>query len=163
MLSQYTPFDLLNISAALITIFGAVSFIFKKAANKFKQKLAMLNKGLRYRHIKKLRRQYSSSKLIEANTSYLISYCALKVGGTVLLLMMMSFIGFMFLYLEYGVFKLVGGFYMVLIFGMAINFFDEFSDVLAGSKSPQNYQTDLKSRLNKLKHNEHQIKAAKAK
>ncbi|WP_157465957.1 hypothetical protein [Colwellia sp. TT2012] len=151
MLSHFSWFDLLNLFAAIITVIGAANFIFKKAFNEYKQRLAKLNKRLRLFQIKKLRRQYFISKLIDENTSYLIAYCARNIGGVLILLMMMSFIGFIFLYLDHGLFKLVGGFYMLGIIALAISYFDEFTDVLIGIKSPIKFRVKLKESLLELR------------
>ena len=67
------------------------------------------------------------------------------------MLMVMTFIGFIFLYLEHGVWKLVGGLYMLIIVTAAINFFDEFADILIGLKYPEKFRTKLKENLSELR------------
>ena len=64
---------------------------------------------------------------------------------------MMAFIGFIFLYLEQSVFKLIGGFYMLLILAIAIYHFDEFTDVLSSLKSPKEYLEKQKKDLSELR------------
>lgn len=151
LLSDVTWFDILNFSAAIITVIGGANFVFKKAFNRFKQRLAKLNKRIRLYRIRKLRRQYDISKAIETNSTWLISYCFRNVGAALIMLMIMTFIGFIFLYLEHGVWRLVGGFYMLIIVTVAINFFDEFADILIGLKSGENFRSKLKESLAELR------------
>ncbi|MEZ9593926.1 hypothetical protein AB4298_04750 [Shewanella sp. 10N.261.52.F9] len=151
MLSTVSWFDILNFLAATITVIGGFNFLFSKAANSFKQQIAKLNRRLRFHRIGKLRGQYFMFKSIDNDNKLLISYCARNIGLVVLMTMLMCFTGFTFLYLEQGLYKLVGGFYMLGILSLTFYHFDDFGTVINGFKSPNKFLKKNRSDLKELR------------
>ncbi|WP_075475587.1 hypothetical protein [Moritella viscosa] len=143
--------DLLNLCASIIAIIGAANFVCRKVLDQYKQKLATLNKRIKLQRIRKLRRQYFIMQSIESDLHMLISYSVRNIGSVLIMLMMMSFIGFIFLYLDHGILKFSGGFYILLILVLTLHYFDECADVLLGLKSPKEYKKKIKSNLAELR------------
>lgn len=90
-------------------------------------------------------------KSIENDNKLLISYCARNIGLVVLMTMLMCFSGFTFLYLEQGLYKLVGGFYMLGILSLTFYHFDDFGTVINGFKSPNKFLKKNRSDIKELR------------
>jgi len=142
---------LLQNVAAFITVLGAFSYFFRKTLETVKQTISSLNKKLRLARINKLRRQYFWFLSIENNQPLLISFVSRQVLFGLFIAITMLFIGFIFLYLDKSLYKLFGGFYMVLMYVLFIKHMDEVLDVLLGLKDPQNYKTEKRSKFRALR------------
>lgn len=143
-------FDLLNFSAALITLFGALNIFFRKSLEKYKQAIASLNKGLRFRRIKKLRRQYFWIASIEKDQSLLISFVTRQILFGLVISITMLFIGFIFIFLDKGFFKLLGSVYLLLLYFLFIKHLDEIMDVLVGLKTPHLFKNEKRTEFKQL-------------
>lgn len=62
----------------------------------------------------------------------------------------MLFVGFIFLYLEKGIFKLSGGVYLLLLYILFIKHIDEIMGVLVGLKNPDIFKNEKRSEFRQL-------------
>lgn len=143
-------FELLNFVTGLITLFGILNTFFRKSLEKYKQAIASLNRGLRFRRIKKLRRQYFWIASIEKDQTLLISFVSRQILFSLIIAITMLFIGFIFVYLDKGFLKLSGGIYLLLLYFIFIKHIDEIMDVLIGLKSPDYFKNEKRTEFKQL-------------
>jgi hypothetical protein len=144
-------FGFLNLVSTLITLFGALTIFFRKSLEKYKQSIASINKRLRFKRIKKLRRQYFWIASIEKDQILLISFVSRQILFSLVFAITMLFIGFIFLYLDKGFLKLLGGIYLLLLYFIFIKHLDEIMDVLVGLKSPDLFKNEKRAELKQLR------------
>jgi|GEM_PF-5903389 len=132
-------FELLNLAAAIITVIGALNIFFRKSLGKYNQIISSFNKGLRLKRIENLRRQYFWISSIEKDHTLLVSFVGRQILAGLVITVTMLFIGFIFLYLDKGFFKLFGGVYLLLLYGIFIKHIGEYHGCFGWFKQSRNF------------------------
>ena len=143
--------DKLNLIAVLITIFAALSVFFRKSLDKYKQSIATLNKTLRFRRIKKLRRQYFWMSQIEDNQTLLISFIGRQILAGLIIALSMLLIGFLFTYQDNTLLQLFGTVSLLFMYLLFMKHLDEILDVLLALKTPQTFKEEKLLELKQLR------------